>query len=142
MKPPIKFRAMTVHDHEDFTEATSYYPTAQFGGIVAYEWDGAKNIIMGMVGLDSWTPTSVMAHWFIKHPRCILPLWDEVTKYLPLHGKRKVIGSTPGNNVRALRTMFNKLGWKEIARVKDGWDDGVDIVISECGINAQHAIAA
>lgn len=142
MKPPIKFRAMTVHDHADFTRETSYYPGPQFGGVVAYEWDGQKNIIMGMVGLDSWTPTSVMAHWYIKHPRCIRPLWAEVTRYLALHGKRKVIGSTPGDNVRALRTIFDKLGFHEVARVKDAWADGVDIVISEYCINAEHKLAA
>ena len=142
MKPAIKFRAMTPADYEEFTSATSYHPGPQFGGVVAWFWDGQKNVIMGMVGLDSWTPTSVMAHWCIKHPRCILPLWNEVTGYLGSHGKKKVIGSTPGDNVRALRMIFNKLGFVEIARVKDAWADGVDIVISEYRINAQQQLAA
>lgn len=138
MKPPIKFRAMTPSDHEEFTRATSYYPGPQFGGVVAWCWDGQKNIIMGAVGLDGWTRNSVMAHWYIKHPRCIMPLWNEVTGYLARHGYRKVIGSTPGDNVRALRMIFNKLGFIEVTRLKDAWDDGVDIVISEYRIHAQQ----
>jgi hypothetical protein len=142
VKPRIQFRAMTPNDYEEFTSATSYHPGPQFGGVVAWFWDGQKNVIMGMVGLDGWTPTSVMAHWCIRHPRCILPLWNEVTGYLALHGKKKVIGSTPGDNVRALRMIFNKLGFVEIARVKDAWADGVDIVISEYRINAQQQLAA
>ena len=142
MKPPIKFRAMVPSDYEEFTRETSYHPGPQFGGIVAWFWNGQRNVIMGMVGLDGWTPTSVMAHWFIRHPRCILPLWGELLGYLTLHGKRKIIGSTPGNNARALRMIFNKLGFREIARIKDGWDSGVDIVISEYLINAKQQLAA
>ena len=142
MKPAIKFRAMVPSDYEEFTRATSYYPGPQFGGIVAWSWDGQRNVIMGMVGLDSWTPTSVMAHWFIKHPRCLTPLWNELVRYLAGHGKKKIIGSTPGDNERALRMIFGKLGWQEVARVKDAWADGIDIVISEYQINAEQQAAA
>jgi len=97
---------------------------------------------MGAVGLDSWTPTSVMAHWWIKHPRCILPLWNEVTSYLAKHGKLKVIGWTPSDNYRALRVIIHKLGFVEVARLKDAWAVGVDIIISEYRINAQQSAAA
>jgi hypothetical protein len=142
VKPVIKFRAMVPPDHEEFTRATSYYPGPQFGGIVAWSWDGQKNTIMGMVGLDGWTPTSVVVHWFIRHPRCILPLWNELVAYGALHGKQKFIGMTPSDNTAALRMIFNKLGWQEIARVKDGWNVGVDIIISEYKIHAQQQLAA
>jgi hypothetical protein len=133
---------MVPSDYEEFTSNCGYHPGPQFGGIVAWSWDGQRNVIMGMVGFDSWTPTSVMAHWWIRHPRCILPLWSEATSYLAMHGRRKVIGSTPGDNVRALRMIFNKLGFIEVARIKDAWADGVDIVISEYHINAQQQSAA
>jgi hypothetical protein len=136
MKPRIQFRAMVPLDHAEFTEATSYHPGPQFGGIVAWYWNGTRNITMGMVGLDGWTPTSVGVHWYIRHPRCIMPLWYELLVYLHSHGKRKLIGTTPSNNVRALRMIFNRLGWREIARINDGWDTGVDIVISEYNIDA------
>lgn len=139
MKPRIQFRAVTQFDLSEFSERTGYFPSSQFGGIVAYSDSG----VMGVVGLDSWTPTSVMAHWYIRHPRCILPLWNEVLRYLAIHGRRKVIGSTPGDNVRALRMIFNKLGFTEVARIKDGWGDGVDIVISEYLIDvAKQQVAA
>lgn len=142
MKPQIKFRAMTPSDYEEFTAATSYHPGPQFGGVVAWFWDGQRNVIMGMVGLDGWTPTCVSAHWFIRHPRCIMPLWREVTTYLASHGKKKIIGTTPSDNVRALRMIFGRLGFREVARVKDAWDVGVDIIISEYLIHAQQQLAA
>jgi hypothetical protein len=141
VKPTILYRAVVKADIPLFTSKTNYHPSSQFGGIVAYTERG----VMGMVGLDSWTPNSVMAHWYIRHPRCIMPLWKELNLYLAQHGRRKIIGSTPGNNARALRTMFRKLGFVEIARIKDGWSDGVDMVISECEVRAhesQQSIAA
>jgi hypothetical protein len=142
MKPRIQFRAAVPSDYKDFTEATSYYPGPQFGGIVAWCWDGQKNIIMGMVGMDGWTPNAVTMHWYIRHPRCLLPLWREVCKYLAMHGKKKIVGTTPSNNTRALRTMYDKLGWRKVATIEGGWADGVDIIISEYLLDEQLAQVA
>ena len=105
MKPQIKFRAMVPSDYEEFTSATSYYPGPQFGGIIAWFWDGQKNVIMGAVGLDGWTNTSVAVHWWIKHPRCIMPLWRELCGYAAQHGKKKFIGTTPSGEKRAANAM-------------------------------------
>lgn len=145
MKPKIRFRAMVPSDYEEFTRATAYHPGPQFGGIVAWFWDGQRNVIMGMVGMDGWTETAVSMHWYIKHPRCLLPLWDEVRSYLVQHGKKKIIGTTPSNNVRALRTIYRRLGWRMLYAIKNGWSDGVDIVISEYPLAewaAQHRRSA
>lgn len=133
---------MTPLDYEEFTRETSYYPGPQFGGVIAWFQSGGNEVVMGAVGLDSWTPTSVMAHWWIRHPRCILPLWAEVTGYLAKYGKRKVIGSTPSDNVRALRTMTNKLGFVEVARIRDAWNVGIDLVITEHRIEAALRLEA
>ena len=142
MKPRIQFRAMVPADHKDFTLATHYYPGPQFGGIVAWSWDGQKNTIMGAVGFDGWTPNAVTMHWWIRQPRCLIPLWHESLSYLSLHGKRKIVGTTPSNNTRALRTMYDKLGWRQVAIIEGGWDDNVDIIISEYLIHAKQPVAA
>jgi len=133
VKPRIQFRAMVPSDYAEFTEATSYYPGPQFGGIVAF----TDRSTMGMVGFDHWTKTAVTAHWCITQPRCIVPLWNEVLDYLSRHNRYKIIGTTPSDNVRGLRMIFGKLGWIELGRIKDGWDIGVDIVISEFNIPAR-----
>ncbi len=134
MKPQIQFRAINEADFATFAEATGYQPGPTFGGIVAFT-DGG---IMGAVGLDGWTSNAVCAHWWIRHPRCILPLWQEVCEYLAKHGRKKVIGMTPSDNVRALRMIFNKLGFIELTRIKDAWGDGVDVVISEYNIHVER----
>lgn len=71
-----------------------------------------------------------------------MPLWRESLRYLASHGKCKIIGSTPGDNVRALRMIFGRLGFHEIGRIKDGYDHGIDLVISEYDINGQQIIAS
>jgi len=137
MKPEIKFRAMMPPDYEDFTRETSYVPGPQFGGIVAWSWDGRKNTVMGAVGMDGWTPASVMLHWWIRQPRCLIPLAHEVQRYLHHHGKRKVFAMAAASNVRCVRMIFNRLGFTEVARLKDGWAEGIDIVISERPVDAE-----
>lgn len=134
MKPSIQFRALTVDDVPVFMHYVGYYPTSQFGGIVAYNEAG----LMGMVGFDRWTATGVEMHWFILRPRCLLPLWRESLAYLASHGKRTIVGNTPGNNVRALRMIFGRLGFIEKARIRDGYDVGIDLVISEYAIHEQE----
>ena len=126
MKSPIRFCAMTPRDLDLFTKATSYWPSAQFNGIVAYNDNG----VMGMTGFDSWTPRTVMAHWWIRYPRCIEPLWQECVSYIRGTGRRAILGATPGDNTKALKAIRH-LGWVELYRIKDAWDEGVDIVISE-----------
>jgi hypothetical protein len=138
VKPPIRFRALHEGDHADFTRTTGYTPGPSFGGIVAFH----DHVVMGAVGLDGWTNTAVMAHWWIRHPRCIVPLWNEVTEYLALHGKRKVLGSVPASNTRCLRMIFQRLGWQEIVHIKDGWDTGIDLIIAEYTIHARQQRAA
>lgn len=91
---------------------------------------------MGMVGLDSWSPNGVQAHFAIPRPRCLMPLWNEVVEYLAKWDKKVILGVTPGDNERALRVV-RKLGWTELSRVKDGWSDGVDLVVSEFRINGK-----
>lgn len=140
MKPVIHFRAMLYEDIGLFMRKVGYYPTNQFGGIVAYKHDTA-NTIMGMVGFDRWTDSGVEMHWYIDQPRCLLPLWYEAKAYLRSHGKRKIVGNTPGDNVRALRMIFGRLGFVEKARIKDGYKVGVDLVISEYDLN-EHELTS
>lgn len=133
MKPAIEFRALRPADFANFQAHTGNFCGPDFGGIVAFCRQSYPygEIIMGMVGLDRWTKTSVNVHWYIRHPRCLLPLWNELVGYLSLWRKKKMLGFTPANNNRTLRVIFRKLGWREIGRIADGWDDGVDLVISE-----------
>jgi RimJ/RimL family protein N-acetyltransferase len=130
VKPVIRFRAAEDHDARWFCATLNLIPTTEFGGIVAYN----DQFAMGMVGFDNWTPNSVMMHFHIRQPRCLIPLWNEALGYLSSYGRRIIIGSTASDNIRALR-VIKKLGWVEKTRIIDGWSDGVDLIISEYRIH-------
>lgn len=91
-------------------------------------WHG---LIRGMVGFGSWTPNSVSMHVAVEHPIAVRTLAPAAFEYAFLQaGKKLVVGVTPGDNAKAL--AFNKhIGFREVYRLKDGWSDGVDMVIQE-----------
>lgn len=127
MKPQISFRATQSEDIPWFRQTTNYRVSPDWTGIVAY-CEGTER--MGMVLFDGWTPNAAMAHFSIPRPRCLIPLWNEAVGYLRQNGKVAVFGVTPSDNARALRAI-RRLGWTEQTRLKDGWSEGVDLVISE-----------
>lgn len=127
----MRFRAVAWGDFEWFSEKVEIYPTSQFSGILAEDEEGNR---LGMIGLDYWTPRSVQAHVRIDDVICLAPLWREVVGYLQKHGRRLVIGVTPSNNELSLR-LQKALRFEETHRLKDAWDDGVDIVITEYTIH-------
>ena len=126
MKSAFTFRALRHDEWADFEARTKYIPGRQFGGIVACK-DGEP---VGAVGLDNWSGRTVSVHWWIRHPRCIPALWAELLSYLRQYDYAHLIGTIPSDNVRSLRGAL-RLGWKELARIKDGWAVGTDIVILE-----------
>lgn len=133
----MNFRAANEVDKKWFCEALSYHPTEQFSGIVAED----SNRIMGMIGMDFWTPKSVQLHVYILDAKCTLPIWAQVVQYLRSHGKRLAIGVTPSNIEKALKLIW-RLGFVEKYRIVNGWDDGVDMVISEYEIHEQQRSVA
>lgn len=126
----ISYRAATPEDVAWFSKATSYLPGPQFSGVVAYV-DGPP---LGMVGLDYWTHTAVQAHVCIENVKVLAPLWREVVNYLRSHGLKLIVGVTPSDNDLSIR-LQRSLGFKEQYRQKDGWNDGVDMVLSEYRIH-------
>ena len=98
----------------------------QFKAIEALNENGQ---IVGMVGFDGWTPNSVCMHVAIDDPlavRCLLkPAFGIV-----FTARNIAIGQVISTNQAALD--FDKhLGFKEVARIRDGWKPGVDVVLLE-----------
>ncbi len=99
-------------------------------GIVGIDLD--VNETCAIVILDTWTRTSVQAHWIVTRPLILRHgFLEEGFDYVFNHADREImIGLVPSDNKPALR-MVKHLGFTEIARVKDGYDFGVDTVINE-----------
>lgn len=95
---------------------------------------GIKGIVDGIVvcaaGFDRWTPNSCETHLWVRNPKDLTRKFiKEVFRYLFVTcNLGLVIGITPCNNAAAIR--FNqKLGWKTVYVLKDGYVAGTDTAI-------------
>lgn len=112
-----------------FLKAISYSPTVGFKAIGQLDVEG---LLIAAVGYDHWTPNSVQMHIWIPHTDKISKTFIQEGFRYPFEicGRGLVVGLTPGNNAAALH--FNKrVGFKEVYRMKDAWDVGVDVVVQE-----------
>jgi hypothetical protein len=97
-------------------------------GVVAYK----EGRIVAAVVLDSWSETSCTIHIAVEDPLVFRHGFaEEVFGYVfEFANRRVIIGVTPSNNAKALK--FNKhIGFREIYRIRDGYDVGVDYVVQE-----------
>lgn len=98
------------------------------GGIVAV--DAETNETVAMVVMDSWTWNSVQIHQIVINPLVLRHgFFEEVADYVFNVAEREImIGLVPSDNDKAL-SMNKKIGFEEVARIKDGVNFGIDIVI-------------
>ena len=102
--------------------------TDDMNGISAYRDDD----MVAAVGLESWSKNSVTIHLAVEDPLVFKHRFaEEVFEYIFNEcDKGVLIGVTPENNEKALK--FNKhIGLREIYRIKDAYDVGIDYVVQE-----------
>jgi hypothetical protein len=83
--------------------------------------------------MDSWTPGSVQVHIAIENPLGLknYTFLYEVFNYIFNVGDRQTaIGFVSSENTKALK-FDKKIGFKEIARIRDGARKNVDTIILE-----------
>jgi hypothetical protein len=82
--------------------------------------------------LDSWTKNAVQGHIAVLNPFVIRHgFFEHVANFIFNQCAVKVvIGLTPANNYKALR-LDKHIGFEEVHRIKDGYDDDVDYVVLE-----------
>lgn len=99
-------------------------------GIVAIDLE--KNETVGMVLFDNWTRNSVQSHIAITDSRVLkYGFIQECLDYVfNVRGKKKLYGLVAGDNIKALK-LDKHIGFVEVARLNEAYDDGVDYVILE-----------
>jgi len=98
---------------------------------IAAEDDKGK--ILGVCVCDTWTYNSVQLHIAIDNPIVLKNgrLQKEVFDYIFNHSGRGIaLGLVPAGNEKAIR-FDKKLGFVEIFRIKDGYEEGQDMVVLE-----------
>ena len=126
----LRIEASTPEDLRAYQDSAGYIIGSEFRGISARSERGT---LLAVIGFDHWTPSSAQIHSWISNPMALREhiLTREVFKYIFVQSNRSVVfGVTPAHLSRAL-SLNKRIGLKEIYRVKDGWDLGVDMVIQE-----------
>lgn len=89
--------------------------------------------IAAMALYDHWTPNSVNVHIYSQNPKY---LFDKEFTHAIFHypfeqcQKGLLIGMTPSSHEASL-AVSRYLGFREVYRLKDAWEPGVDIIIKE-----------
>jgi hypothetical protein len=100
--------------------------TQEFG--VRMALGAGRGRILGMVGFDHWTPNGCQLHVAADTPAAWPCLVRSMFQYV--FGERKkgvVVGWVLSSNERCLSLAMG-LGFVEVARIRDGWATGVDLV--------------
>lgn len=101
------------------------------GGIRGISVLSDKGELYGVCAMDQWSGASVQLHIVIDNPLCLKGhmFLREVFNYIfNTAGRMVAMGFVASDNEKALR-FDKKIGFKEIARVKDGIRAGTDTVI-------------
>tara|TARA_R110000803_G_scaffold57597_1_gene115546 strand:+ start:169 stop:612 length:444 start_codon:yes stop_codon:yes gene_type:complete len=125
----IKFKPLTEQKEWDWIAKRAKQTQVEDSqGLVAYK-DGSGDIL-GIVVMDNWTKSSCQVHIAIDNPFCIKAgLLSEVSYHVHVVcGRNYILGLVPANNKKA-HAFDLKIGFKEIARIPDAYDEGVDYII-------------
>ena len=97
-------------------------------GIVAY--DVEKVVIVACIVFDSFTVDACNVHMAIDKPMVLRHgFLEECTRHLFLTcGRKRIFGLVPADNAKALK-LNKHLGFREVARVPDAYDEGIDYVV-------------
>ena len=87
--------------------------------------------ILAAVGYDGWAPNSVSMHVALEHPAALRHILRPAFR-IPFveFNKGVVFGTVLATNEKALRLDLH-VGFREVARLKDAWAPGVDVLILE-----------
>jgi len=114
-------------DAEYARRVTTVSLSADTRGIVAMEDD--HRIHAGIVLFDQFTENSCTAHISITNPMALRGLHIEAFKYaFNQLDKSMILGPVESDNKKALKLNAH-FGFTEVARIKDAYADGVDLVL-------------
>lgn len=104
--------------------------TTDTTGIVAYDKVSRETVAVFVA--QNWTPTSVQVHQAILNPLVLRHGWfEEIGHYIFTQaGRLMLYGLVPSDRPKALSVNL-KCGFKEIVRLKDAADVGVDFILME-----------
>ena len=129
MKPI--FVAMTPALYEQIPDEAKPRICSDTKGVMALDADDEYKLVAAAV-MDTWSHNAVQIHLYIGNPMILRHKFsEEVCGFIfgENSGRELIIGVTPSDNAKALK--FNRhMGMEEQYRIKDGYDKGIDYVIT------------
>ena len=114
--------------YEWLTSRTKGSVSPDFKAIEAVDKEGR---IHGMVGYSGWTDTAVVMHIALDNPAALRHLVQPGFSYPFIMANRFIsLVIVNSNNPRSMN-LCEHLGYREVYRVKDGFQVGVDQVLYE-----------
>jgi hypothetical protein len=126
----VGFRPFVAADQLTIRQVMPFTFGEGTNGIVAFNRETHRTL--AVLVAQEWTYTSCTAHQVILNPLVIRHGWfQEIADWLFDRANRIALyAPVPSNNERAIK--FNeKLGFREVIRLKDAYDRGIDFVIME-----------
>lgn len=124
----MKVTAGGPQDVSWLVERTSCAVSGGFRTIKAVDDSGQ---IRGMVGYDLWTQNAVTAHMAVDTPIAWRSLIPACFRYPFEECDREVmLAAIPADNVKSWG-LAGHFGFKLVHRVRDGWAQGVDLLMLE-----------
>ncbi len=120
-------RAPTHEETYFVAKQMSYAPSGDVKGVATI----ASGKILACILYDSWTINSVQVHVYSTELKALFdPVYlREIFTFPFITGnRRQLIAVTPANQKGSL-AVSSWLGFKELSRIPDGWDRGVDMVL-------------
>lgn len=126
----VAFRALEQRDWPYVVDRLEMAWAEGTTGVVAF--DVATGDICGVMVCQAWTKNSCESHIVIENKAALKHgFHNECANYVFTQaGREKMIGIIPSNNEKALR-LDRKFGFTDVGVIKDGFEQGVDIVIME-----------
>jgi hypothetical protein len=123
----VKIVAFHPFKHLEYVRSVLQVPiSTATRGLVAIGTNGAPD---GVVLLDNWSENAVMGHIAVQNPIALRELLPAAFNYVfNFCQKGMMLGCVPADVTKALKLNAH-IGFKEIYRIKDGWDVGIDVVM-------------
>jgi hypothetical protein len=125
----LKIVAFSSFKHLEYVRDVTQVPVSNATrGLIAIDSSGVPQ---GVILLDNWTENCVTGHIAIQKPMALRELLPELCDYVyHFCGKSMILAGIADDTPKALKLVKN-IGFKEIYRIKDGWDVGIDLVLTQ-----------
>lgn len=126
----VIFTALTPAHHGWIAENLDPIFCDDTRGILALDKDKGTILAAGL--MDQWTKTSCQMHVVIRNPFVIRHgfIHEVFTYVFSYCGRKKAFALIPGNNKESVN-FAKRIGFSEIGRLPEAYDEGVDYVVCQ-----------